>query len=142
MLASSDWRQEGWLEDRRESTTKKEACLLPTSCLASLLSAHHARPRHSAIVLQGIRLSNNTKKCAGFPWPNPDCPVALVECDHGQEVRGDLSRQTSALATESLQAGATSYCNLVEASLAIRSGTATFGTPRSQQPSHSELAVL
>lgn len=58
--------------------------------------------------------------CAGFPWPNADCPVALVECDHGQEVRGDLSRQTAGMATESLQAGATSYCNLVEASLAIR----------------------
>ena len=59
--------------------------------------------------------------CEGFPWPNPDCPVALVECDRGQEVKGDLSRQSSTLATESLQAGATSYCNLVEASLAIRS---------------------
>ena len=61
--------------------------------------------------------------CAGFPWPNADCPVALVECDHGQEVRGDLSRQTAGMATESLQAGATSYCNLVEASLAIRQAT-------------------
>ena len=24
----------------------------------------------------------------GFPWPNPDTPVALVPCDHTQELQG------------------------------------------------------
>ena len=22
---------------------------------------------------------------AGLPWPNPDCPVIMVECEDGQE---------------------------------------------------------
>ncbi len=26
----------------------------------------------------------------GFPWPNPDCPVALIPCDFGKEQTGDL----------------------------------------------------
>ena len=73
--------------------------------------------------------------------------MALVECDHGQEVRGDLSRQTSALAAESLQAGATSYCNLVEASLAIRSdrtisGTCGFLLPTLSESSHTLICII
>ena len=34
---------------------------------------------------------------AGFPWPNPKCPVALVPCDFGKEQTGDvhLSKRTA-----------------------------------------------
>lgn len=60
------------------------------------------------------------KTGAGFPWPNPGCPVALVECDHGEEVRGNITRKTTTITADALQAGATSYCNLVEAGLAVR----------------------
>lgn len=61
--------------------------------------------------------SHNT----GFPWPNPDCPVALVECDHGEEVRGNINQKTGVVSTNAVGSGSTSYCNLVEARLAIRS---------------------
>lgn len=30
----------------------------------------------------------------GFPWPNPEVPVALVPCDYGHERRGECCLQT------------------------------------------------
>lgn len=62
---------------------------------------------------------------AGFPWPNPKCPVALVPCDFGKEQTGQASRTT--LLAEGAVAGAgdvadtgASFKNEIEAAIAIR----------------------
>ncbi|DBB05155.1 TPA: hypothetical protein ACH3X3_010403 [Trebouxia sp. C0006] len=62
---------------------------------------------------------------AGFPWPNPKCPVALVPCDFGKEQTGQASRTTllaegaAAVAGDVAETGA-SFKNEIEAAIAIR----------------------
>ena len=51
---------------------------------------------------------------AGLPWPNPQCPVVMVECEEGHEER-------SATGAGAAGSDGASYFNEAEAKLAIRS---------------------
>ncbi|KAL0035694.1 hypothetical protein WJX79_008965 [Trebouxia sp. C0005] len=62
---------------------------------------------------------------AGFPWPNPKCPVALVPCDFGKEQTGQASRTTlmaegAAAVTGDVAETGASFKNEIEAAIAIR----------------------
>ena len=82
---------------------------------------------------------------AGFPWPKTDKPVALVECDHGTEMRAGAMRGGKISVTQSVAPGASSYCNAEEAGLAIRSAarrTSSVALPNRHHlfPSNSQRA--
>ena len=49
----------------------------------------------------------------GLPWPNPQCPVVMVECENGQEER-------AAMGVKDGNADGASLFNEAEAKLAIR----------------------
>lgn len=62
---------------------------------------------------------------AGLPWPNPGCPVMMVECESGLEERsaaGSLAKARSPppAAADAAQPGGSSYFNKQEAVLAVR----------------------
>ena len=50
---------------------------------------------------------------AGLPWPNPECPVIMVECEDGKE-------EVAQAGNVGLQAS--SFFNRAEALLALRQG--------------------
>ena len=57
-----------------------------------------------------------------WPWPNPGCPVMMVECEHGMEERS-LGGQVNLARSPAQSANAaqgSSYFNRQEAILAIR----------------------
>ena len=52
------------------------------------------------------------KLAAGMPWPNPACPVTMVECESGRE------EQSAGAGGAAVAHG--SYHNVEEAKLAVR----------------------
>lgn len=52
---------------------------------------------------------------AGLPWPNPQCPVVMVECENGREERSAYGNSSTG----------SSFFNEEEAKLTIRSSPAT-----------------
>ena len=118
-----------------DKTLRRREDRRPGPPLPSRVAAVHCAPDALVSAVTGrCSLHLSTGVSAGFPWPKTDKPVALVECDHGTELRAGAMRGGKISVTQSIAPGASSYCNAEEAGLAIRSATCrtlqlSFATP-------------
>ncbi len=84
---------------------------------------------------------------SGLPWPDPDCPVAVVDVSHGVEERsttfvvGDAASRQGQQGRQGREQGEVSYRNLPEAAAALKALYALAAAGEGTRMPHNILKI-